>query len=215
VIRSTKPRGRPKDAALLERRREEILDAAAIVFARHGYPDTDVQFIADALHLSKGTIYRYFPTKEALFLAAVDRGLRRLHQWLDAGMQDIADPLDQITVGVRLYLDYFRDHPECVELLIQERAEFRDRKKPTYFENCEVRRERWGNVYRDLIAAGRLRDVPVERILDVLGDLLYGTMFTNYFTCRHKSHQEQARDIIDIVFHGILSKTERGRRTTG
>jgi AcrR family transcriptional regulator len=212
VIPPTKPRGRPRDAALRERRREEILDAAAAAFARHGYPDTDVQFIADALHLSKGTIYRYFLNKEDLFLAAVDRGLRQLNQWIETAIQDISDPLEQITVGVRLYLDFFRDHPECVELLIQERAEFRDRKEPTYFENRAARRGRWSQVYRDLIAAGRVRDVPVDRILDVVGDLVYGTMFTNYFTRRHKSPQEQAQDIIDIVFHGILTDAERDRR---
>ena len=40
--------GRPRDAALAERRREEILDTAAVVFARHGYPNTDVQYVADA-----------------------------------------------------------------------------------------------------------------------------------------------------------------------
>jgi AcrR family transcriptional regulator len=212
VLHPPKTRGRPRDAALRERRREQILDAAAVVFARYGYPDTDVQVIADQLHLSKGTIYRYFPSKEELFLAAVDRGLRRLNQSIDAGIQNIADPLDQIAKAVRLYLDYFRDHPECVELLIQERAEFRDRKKPTYFENRDARRVRGAQIFRDLIAAGRVRDVPVDRILDVVGDLLYGTMFTNYFTCRHKSHEEQAQDIMDIVFNGILSDSERGRR---
>ena len=40
--------------------------AAALVFAQHGYGNTDVQFVADALHMGKGTVYRYFPSKEAL-----------------------------------------------------------------------------------------------------------------------------------------------------
>ena len=65
-------------------RREQILDAAAEVFAQHGYRNTDVQFVADALQVGKGTVYRYFPSKEALFLAAVDRGMRRLTERFQA-----------------------------------------------------------------------------------------------------------------------------------
>ena len=47
--------------------------------------------------------------------------------------------------------------------------------------------------------------MPVERITDVVRDLLYGTMFTNYFAGSTRSVDDQAEDILDIVFHGILS----------
>ncbi len=52
----------------------------------------------------------------------------------------------------------------------------------------------------------------MERILDVIGDLMYGTMFTNYFAGRNRSPEDQAADILDIAFHGILSDSERSRR---
>ena len=64
----------------MQRRQEEILDVAARVFAERGFPGTDVQEIADELEVGKGTIYRYFPTKRKLFLAAVDRAMRRLRE---------------------------------------------------------------------------------------------------------------------------------------
>src|SRR6185312_13872231 len=99
-----------------------------------------------------------------------------------------------------------------VELLMQERAQFKDRKKPTYFEHREVNVKRWQDLYRSLIAADRIRDVPVERISDVMSNLLYGTMFTNYFTGQSKSVEAQACDILDIVFRGIFSDSERRRR---
>lgn len=208
-VATQKKRGRPKDEELLVRRREEILDAAAPVFAKHGYPGTDLQFIADALGIAKGTIYRYFPSKEQLFLAAADRGMRRLQERVDAAMHAGDDPLEQLVHAIHAYLRFFKDHPEFVELLVQERAEFRDRKKPTYFEHRETNQERWRDVFRALIAAGRVRDIPIDRIFDVVGDLLYGTMFTNYFAGRHKPLEAQARDMTDIVFRGFLSDRER------
>ncbi|MCI0641081.1 MAG: TetR/AcrR family transcriptional regulator [Gemmataceae bacterium] len=210
---SKERRGRPKrPVEQLQERREAILDAAAPVFARHGYPGTEIQAVADACNVGKGTIYLYFASKEDLFLAAVDRGMLRLCAAIETGIAGISDALDQLAAAIRTYLQFFRDYPEYVELLIQERAEFRDRKQPTYFEHRERNAERWRDLYRGLIAAGRVRDVPVERIMDVLGNLVYGTMFTNHFLKKQKPPAAQAAEIIDIAFHGILTPAERRRR---
>jgi AcrR family transcriptional regulator len=205
-------RGRPKDATYLQKRREAILDAAAKVFAKSGYQNTEIQSVADACRVGKGTIYLYFPSKEELFLAAVDRGMRRLRDTVEAAIANVADSLETLSLGIHSYLQFFKDFPEYVELLIQERAEFRNRKKPTYFEHREANLERWRTRYLELITAGRIRNMPVDRILDVVCDLLYGTMFTNHFTGRHKPLEAQAADILDVLFNGLLTPAERRRR---
>jgi AcrR family transcriptional regulator len=200
-------RGRPR----AERRQEEILEAAARLFAAHGYADGDTQALADTLGVGKGTLYRYFPSKEALFLAAVDRLMRQLVEHVQAAATPVADPLERVGVAVRAFLSFCADRPEFVELLIQERAVFKDRKKPTFLEHRERNVERWRALYRGLIAEGRVRDMPVERITNVMSDLLYGTIFTNYFAGRREPPDVQARNILDVVFRGILSDAERRR----
>lgn len=206
---ATKGPGRPVDQELWERRQTEILNAAALLFAEHGYADTDTQTLADRLQVAKGTIYRYFPSKRDLFLAAVDRGMRRLREHVDVEIAGVSDPLDRVARAVRAYLAFFADHPQYVELLIQERAQFKDRKKPTYFEHRDANAERWHELFRGLIAEGRVRGVPVEEMTGVISDLLYGTMFTNYFTGQRRPPEAQAQGILNIVFHGILSDPER------
>lgn len=205
-----KKRGRPADDELKARRREEILARAAEVFARRGYPGTDMQAVADAAGVAKGTVYLYFPSKEDLFLAAVDQGLKELLAFVDAAVEGLGPSLELIDRAIRAYLRFFKEHPEQVELLILERAEFRDRKRSTYFAYREEGRERWHGILRELIASGLLRDVPVSRIDDVLSDLVYGTMVTNHFSGRHKPLEAQAEDILDIAFHGILAE-KKGR----
>jgi AcrR family transcriptional regulator len=200
------------DESLWANRCEQILAAAAELFARHGYAGTDTQLLIEKLGIGKGTLYRYFPSKQDLFLATVDRVMRQLHEEIESSMVDVQDPLDQIASAIRAYLAFFAEHPDFVELLIQERAQFKDRKTPTYFQHRAANVERWRALYRALIAEGRVRKMSVERITDVMSDLLYGTMFTNYFTGRHKPVAEQARDLLDVVFHGILSEPERRRR---
>jgi AcrR family transcriptional regulator len=207
--------GRPKDEDLCSRRREEILDAASHVFAANSYRNTDLQLIADRLKLSKASIYRYFGSKENLFLAAVDRGVARLHEHKTASEAGETDPLARLTRAIYAYLEFYRANPHLTELLIQERVEFRDRKEPSYFVHREQCLEPWREAFRGLIAESRVRRIPVDRILDVLGDLLYGTMVTNHFVNRRRPHEDQARDIVDILFNGILTNQEKVRRGAG
>jgi AcrR family transcriptional regulator len=205
----------PPAEPMLCARREEILAAATKLFAEHGYSDTVTQSLAEELQVGKGTLYRYFPSKRDLFLAAADRVMRLMRERLDASLEGVDDPLERIAQAIREYLAFFAEHPEFVELLIQERALFRDRTTPTYFQHREKSVERWRALYRSLIAEGRVRDMPVEKISDVLSDLVYGTMFTNYFTGPRKPFDAQAQDILEIVFFGILSESERRRPGAG
>ncbi|HVU65229.1 MAG TPA: TetR/AcrR family transcriptional regulator, partial [Phycisphaerales bacterium] len=159
LARSTKPRpraGRPRDPELADRRRKQILRVATRVFARVGFAKADLQDVADALGVGKGTIYRYFPSKRELFQAAVDEVMTQMRASIDAAADEHADPLDQIAAALRTYLQFFHDHPRYVELLILERAVFKDRKRPTYYVYREANAERWRALYRGLIREGRI-----------------------------------------------------------
>ncbi len=194
------------------RRETEILDAATKLFSECGYSQADTQTLADRLGVGKGTIYRYFPSKRELFLAAVDRLMHQLHESITAAIKHIEDPIDRMLEAINAYLVFFKDRPEIVELMIQERAHFKDREKPTYFEHREQFSGEWLEEFKGLIAGGRVRDIPFEEFHDVISDLLYGTMFTNYFVRRNRAVIDQAKDIYDIALYGILSDSEREKR---
>lgn len=204
--RATRMAGRPPDAARQERRRTEILDAATKVFAQVGFASTDVQQIAIAAGVGKGTVYRYFPSKEELFLATVDQGMQRLSSAVRSAASEQLAPLERMAAGVQAYLTWFDCHPEVVELFIQERAQFRDRQRPTYFVHQDANLGPWRELIAGLIRDGVVRELPVDAVLEVLSDLLYGTMFTNRFTNRQISLASQCARILEIVFHGILAQ---------
>jgi AcrR family transcriptional regulator len=206
---------RPKrccDEEAMTARREEILQTATELFAAQGFSDAITQVLADRLKIGKGTIYRHFPSKRELFLAAADRVMVKMNERIEESIRDVDDPLESITVAISAYLGFFAENPHFVELIIQERAGFKDRKRPTYFEHRDRNMQRWHQVYRDLIGRGRVRQMSAEQISDVVSGAIYGTMFINYFTGQTKPSDIQAREIVDIVFRGILSDTERAKR---
>ena len=54
--------------------------------------------------------------------------------------------------------------------------------------------------------------MPPERISNIISELLYGAMFTNFFSGRVPDFESQAAEIMDVVLEGILSDSQRQRR---
>ncbi|WP_377269107.1 TetR/AcrR family transcriptional regulator [Peterkaempfera sp. SMS 1(5)a] len=62
-----------------EKRITELLDAAGQVFAEHGYSATTTNAIAARAGVSPGSLYQYFPNKEAIAEALAERYAARAH----------------------------------------------------------------------------------------------------------------------------------------
>jgi AcrR family transcriptional regulator len=190
----------------LAKRSEEILQAAVQVFSKRGFAATDVQEIADRAGVGKGTVYRHFGTKEGLFLAAADQGVQQLRAAIQQAAEPVEHPFDRLRSAILAFLTFFDQHPEFVELVIQERAHFRDRQTPTFFDRKDDEATcRWRSELSQLIEQGVLRNLPVDQIMDLVGQFLFGAVFVNFFAGRNKSLARQCEEIADVIFHGILA----------
>ena len=191
-------------------RRRAILETAARLFAERGYSECDMERVSDALGLAKGTLYLYFPGKQELFLACVDWGMAEMERIVLEAAQSDPCPLRGIARSIRAYLEFFDQNPHCVELLIQERAMFRDRKRGAYFEHRDEMRIHFRQIYSALMERGTFRsDMPVERLLDTIGALLYGTMIFTNSIGRTISLDEQYVSLMNTAFGGLV--TPEGR----
>jgi len=98
---TTKPSVLRADA---RRNRERILEAAVRAFSEKG-PDVAIDTIAKAAGVGSATLYRHFPTREALVEAAYRNELARV---CDSAAKLLADnPPDR---AIRLWMDDFIDY---------------------------------------------------------------------------------------------------------
>ena len=130
-----RPRKEPRQPRGRETR-ARILDAARVVFAEHGYAAGTTNRIAAAAGLSVGSLYQYFPNKDAILVqlvdAHVDDGAARLDRALAAALDAHAPalpPLAELVDGVvaamievhaddrRLHRVLFEEAPRPAELL--------------------------------------------------------------------------------------------------
>jgi len=73
IMTATIARPRSRRETSKQTRRDAIVQVAAQYFIDHGYAGTTMSGIACALGGSKGTLWSYFPSKEELFVAVMDR----------------------------------------------------------------------------------------------------------------------------------------------
>ncbi len=93
------PRKTPVQARAVETR-DRILDAAARVFGRHGYAAGTTNRIAEAAGLSVGSLYQYFPNKDAILVELVRRHLVAGMTAVEAALASV--PGDEPDVEARL-----------------------------------------------------------------------------------------------------------------
>lgn len=121
--RRLQPRKTPKQTRAHETR-QRILDAAARVFARHGYAAGTTNRIAVAAGLSIGSLYQYFPNKDAILVELVRRhvteGVAAVTEHLAALRSTPASLPVQIGVLVDAALATHTDDPRLHQVLFEE-----------------------------------------------------------------------------------------------
>lgn len=105
-----------------EQKYRRILRAAIEVFASKGYFGARMTDVAAAAQVADGTLYLYFEGKEHLLMSIFDEVLGRFIQRLDEEVATLDDPVQKLSVMVRLHLETLgRDHALAELLQIETR----------------------------------------------------------------------------------------------
>ncbi|RYF17348.1 MAG: TetR/AcrR family transcriptional regulator [Comamonadaceae bacterium] len=87
--------------------RELILDRAAALFARGGYPGTSMNQVAEACGLSKATLYHYYRDKYELLVSIADGHVTRLRSVVDEALAEESTPEGQMRALVRRLVEEY------------------------------------------------------------------------------------------------------------
>ncbi len=101
---------------------QKILDAAIDVFAQKGYHDTRVDEIVDASKTSKGAVYFYFPSKQDIFLAIVDKFANLLAGRLDKAMSEQAHGVERVSLALSICLNTFEQYRSLAKVFLVQAA---------------------------------------------------------------------------------------------
>lgn len=151
-----------RDAERTRHRRNQVLQAAAVCFARHGFHGASMAQISREAGMSAGHIYNYFDSKDAIILAFVERETDDLidrlreHATRDDPLQAILDDVDQ-------HLDAMLDpHPHQLPFEVYAEAS----RNPAIAARLKMHGNTSREHLRELVKVGRRRrNLPVPDIL--------------------------------------------------
>jgi len=107
-------------------RRQHILDGALPVFSAHGFHDTSMNDIAEAVGVTKPVIYQHFGSKRKLFAALIDTVGNDMVETVKTATQAATDGKAQTQRGFQAYFHWV-DTPRRLSTSIWWRSETRRR----------------------------------------------------------------------------------------
>ncbi len=104
--------------------RDRILQSALDEFSEKGFHATTIDSIAERAGMAKGTVYRYFRTKESLFSALKEDTISEFVEFARQDLSREEDVLRIIESVIRMYLSFFEKNSAFFKVIVQEHKDF-------------------------------------------------------------------------------------------
>ena len=192
-------RGRKKS----EETRLAILRCAAEVFSERPFHEVLTDHISARLKIGKGTLYRYFASKEELYFASIFEGLQGMQEAIDRVVRE-PGPLEQtIEALARTLIGYFWERRDFFVLLHRHEARLDPSERAEWQKGRE---ELVGRVAARL--AAELGDVGVDPRLAV--EMLFGMIRS---VCLYRDEwatpEDSARLVCRMFLIGLRGEESR------
>ena len=109
-----------KDQLVLAFRRDQLLNAAHMIFATKGFAAATVDEIAATAGVAKGTVYLYFASKEEVYWAALNRGLDELHERTRRAIEAADTVLSKLRAFMATRIEFFETHADFFRVYVGE-----------------------------------------------------------------------------------------------
>jgi len=187
-----------------EEKSQAIVNAAARVFLAREFHEVSVDDVAAEARAGKGTIYRYFPTKEELFFVSVLHGLDVLHDSLSARVKEKASPRERlIEISAELFRFAWNRRDLLTTLHRDERlfsrrgAEFLERRRKIVALVAEELAEG--------IERGEFRNIDPTTGAEILLGMLRGL---NLYRQPADTPEVLAEAALDVLVEGIVRRID-------
>ena len=102
-----------------EFRKKIIMQAARKVFSENGYSNALMENIAYEAELGKGTLYRYFESKDEILICLVKTGMQSLNHQLEQQLKNNELSPDLMKIFIREELYFYKNNLDLFKIIFQ------------------------------------------------------------------------------------------------
>ena len=181
-----------------------LLEAAREVVMRFGYRKTTLEDIADAAGVSRATLYYYFPNKEEVFRALIEREIDAFQQILTDAVDPEAPPDERLMALVRTRYTHLRRIKALYSVTHNISREHLPMALQALGGLEEAERALVAGLLREGIDSGRFRPVDVDLLAAAILAALRG-LDEQFVFEEAEALPEGAETLFDTLLHGLLA----------
>jgi TetR/AcrR family transcriptional regulator, cholesterol catabolism regulator len=195
--------------AEVQDRRELILSVAAEMFARKGLRATTVRGIADAVGVFSGSLYHYFPSKDAILDEVLSRYLHTIQARYAAVLATDSRPAEYLHQLVACSLEVAEEQPFATAIYQNEGQYLREMPNFRGIQEATSRiQQTWLQVIEAGVAAGSFRgDIPPWVFYRLIRDAVWLSVRWHRPAGQY-STQQLADDITSLFLHGYAAPAD-------
>jgi TetR/AcrR family transcriptional regulator, cholesterol catabolism regulator len=201
----------PEDLGMAEvrDRRELILSVAAEMFARKGLRATTVRGIADAVGVFSGSLYHYFPSKDAILDEVLSRYLNTIQARYAAVLASERRPAEYLHDLVACSLELAEELPFATAIYQNEGQYLREMPNFRGIQEATSRIQRtWLQVIEAGVVEGCFRsDIPLWVFYRLIRDAVWLSIRWHRPDGPY-STQRLAEDITSLFLHGFAATAD-------
>ncbi len=200
------PPTRPQLRARYDRRRQQVIDAAARTFAARGYHATSIEDLTAATGLTRGGLYHYTDSKQALLFGVLDELMEPLLAQARAIVAQDAPPEQQLRALTRAWLAHVAAHLDHMVVFNRERATL---ERDPRWEQVRRARRAFERLLAGVLERGRADgsfriEDPQLVLLALLGMVNHAPV---WLKPRGRLSPEQVADgFCDVLLNGIRAR---------
>jgi len=197
---------RTKRDVLSAFRCEEILRAARQVFGEKGFARAGIGEIARQAGIAKGTIYLYYPSKEAVYWAALRGGLRELLAGVAARMREETSFEAKLRAFAETKIRYFDEHRDFFRIYHAELGNALTRPAAADKEFTAIYQDQVTLLTAAVRAAIRrkeIRRVPEAQAAAAIFEVIRGLIIQRLVTRPAASAGADAAFVVDLLSKGL------------
>jgi AcrR family transcriptional regulator len=214
----------PSREQLIEERRNQILDAAARLFARKGYKGATIREIAREAGVAEGTIYNYFDNKHDLLISLPQRiSWPMVSSFVKSarrqGPATVADDEDQMVQLLQASMSSMQQHTDAVKVLLAYIPFMDEEIQAQFLEETTLFFTRifdFEGFLQKRIEAGTFRSLDTAIAARAFVGMVLVFVLSQEILPGRKvipmSYEEIAREIVQLFLYGAV--TRRGEEGT-
>lgn len=188
-----------------EERKEQILNAAAIVFSQQGFASARMDDIVKQSGLSKGALYWYFKSKEEIILALMHRFFDQDLEGLDQLLEKNLPARETVLQYIDTLVTEFEQVKELSPLIYEYYSSAtRDEEKQKFFQSYF---QQYQALIRDIIQRGiesnEFKPIDVDTCVLTLTAVIEGLFLLNTIDDRMSNLRQQFMASVSLLLDGI------------